>query len=110
MEQDLLRPEKSPRINSQAFSPLGCFLAASGVTLLTLCLLGAAAAAGVWAISSLMGLPDFVLYGLLALSAIPVIWATIWVGGRAWHVEKRLASHKDIDVPVFQLLYYLQKA
>jgi hypothetical protein len=110
MEQEYIKPETSPKGSSQAFSPLGCFLAAAGVTLLTFCLVGAAAAASVWAFSKLMGLPDMALYVLLALAAIPVLYATIWTAGRAWHVERRLAQHLDIDTPVFHMAYYFRKS
>ncbi len=104
-----MKPDMTPKSSSQAFSPLGCFLAAAGVTLLTACLVGAAAAASVWAFSKLIGLPDTALYVLLALSVLPVIWATIWTAGRSWHVERRLAQHMDIDQPVFRLSYYFRK-
>ena len=36
MEQELIKPDVAPKGSSQAFSPLGCFIAASGITLLTL--------------------------------------------------------------------------
>jgi hypothetical protein len=109
MEQEIIKPETAPKTSSQAFSPVGCFLAAAGVTLLTFCLVGAASAASVWAFSKLLGLPDTVLFVLLGLSAIPVIGATIWTAGRAWHVERRLAQHLDIDAPVFTMVYYFRK-
>ncbi len=109
MEQEFLKPDATPKTSTQAFSPLGCFLAAAGVTLLTACLVGAAAAASVWAFSKLIGLPDTVLNVLLVLSVLPVLWATIWTAGRAWHVERRLAQHLDIDQPVFRLSHYFRK-
>jgi hypothetical protein len=109
MEQEIIKPEVQPRASSQAFSPFGCFLAASGVTLLTFCLVGAAAAASVWAVIKLVGLPDSVLYVLLGLVAIPVLAATIWTAGRAWHVEQRLARGLDVDTPVFKMAYYFRK-
>jgi hypothetical protein len=110
MEQDIIRPDKTPKAPNQAFSPFGCFLAASGVTLLTFCLVGAAAAASAWAIVKLIGLPDSFLYGLLILVAIPVVMVTMWTAGRAWHVEQRLAQGLDVDTPVFKLAYYLRKS
>jgi hypothetical protein len=109
MEQEFLKPSQNPKSGSQAFSPFGCFLAAAGVTLLTFCLVGAAAAASVWAFSKLMGLPDTAGYVVAAVVAIPVLWATIWTAGRAWHVERRLAAHLDIDTPVFSIGYYFRK-
>jgi hypothetical protein len=109
MEQEIIKPDLQPKASSQAFSQFGCFLAASGVTLLTFCLVGAAAAASVWAIVKLLGLPDSVLYVLLGLIAIPVLAATIWTAGRAWHVEQRLARGLDVDTPVFKLVYYFRK-
>jgi hypothetical protein len=109
MDQEVIRPDKNPPAASQAFSPLGCFIAASGVTLMVFCMLGAAMAATVWAFSALFGLPDWFLYGALILGMIPVIWATVWTAGRAWHVERRLAQNLDIDVPVYKLGYYFKR-
>jgi hypothetical protein len=109
MGQEYIKPDAAPKSSRQAFSPLGCFLAAAGVTLLTFCLVGAAAAASVWAVAKLLGLPDTALFVMLGLIAIPVIAATIWTAGRAWHVERRLAQHLDIDTPVFKMAYYFRK-
>ena len=109
MDSEILRPDPVNPTGKQAFSPLGCFLAASGVTLLTFCLLGAAAGASVWAMFKLLGLPDWALETGFLVAAIPVVWATVWTAGRAWHVEQRLAQHLDVDTPVFQFSYYLRK-
>jgi hypothetical protein len=109
MEQEIIKPETQPKAGTQAFSPLGCMIAASGATLMILCFTGAAMVATVWALSKLMGLPDIFMYGLMALGAVPVLWATAWTAGRAWHVEQLLAGHKDIDVPVFELGHYFRK-
>lgn len=109
MDQEIIKPDSKMKIGSQAFSPFGCFLAASGVTLLTFCLVGAAAAASVWAVAKLIGLPDSFLYVMLGLVAIPVVASTIWTAGRAWHVEQRLAQGLEIDTPVFKLGYYFRK-
>ena len=110
MEQEIIKPNTQPKGSTQAFSPFGCFLAAAGVTLLTFCLVGAATAASVWAVSKLIGLPDQALYGLLALAALPVLAGTIWTAGRAWHVEQRLAQGLDVDTPVFKMMHYLRKS
>ena len=72
-------------------------------------MVGAAAAASVWAISSLIGLPQSALLVLFGLVAIPVLAATYWTAGRAWHVERRLAQGLDVDTPVFKLGYYFRK-
>jgi hypothetical protein len=109
MEQEFIKPDTEPRGKSQALSPFGLFLAASGVTLLAFCLLGAATLTTIWAFSKLLGLPDVITYGLMILGIIPTVIITIWTGGRAWHVERRLAEHQDIDVPVFKLFHYLKK-
>jgi hypothetical protein len=109
MDQDILRPDKQPKASTQAFSPVGCFLAASGATLLAFCKLGAAMLATVWAASKLFGFPDLVMYGLMAAGAIPVLWATVWTAGRAWHIEQRLAQHLDVDAPVFTLGHYFKR-
>ena len=110
MSEEIIRPQAPPPTQSHAMGPASSFLAASGVALMALSMLGAAAAATVWAASRLIGLPDTALYVLLALSAIPVLWATIWSAGRAWHVERRLEDGLDIDQPVFKLLYYWGRA
>jgi hypothetical protein len=108
MEQDILRPESTPKPSSQAFSPLGCALAAGGAAVLTFCLLGAAAAASAWALSRLIGLPDILMYGLLILLMLPVAAASFWIGGRAWAVERMLARGADVSPPVFSLGYYFK--
>jgi hypothetical protein len=109
MDQEIETPEHPPRASSQAISPLGCFLAAAGVTLLAFCKLGAAMVATVWAGSRLFGFPDLMMYALMLLGAIPVLWATVWTAGRAWHVERRLAQHLDIDTPVFRIGHYFKR-
>ncbi len=109
MDQEVITPEKTPRGSRQAFSPLGCFLAAAGATLLTFCLLGTAAIASVWAFSKMIGLPDTIILGLLVIIAIPVLMITFWTAGRAWHVERRLAQGLDIDPPVFKTAHYWHK-
>jgi hypothetical protein len=109
MEQEIFKPDVQPKASSQAFSQFGCFIAAFGATLLTFCLVGAAAAASVWALVKLAGLPDTALYVMLGLVAIPVLAATFWTAGRAWHVEQRLAQGLDVDTPVFKMAYYFRK-
>jgi hypothetical protein len=109
MEQDIIKPDTTPKKGVQAFSPLGCLIAASGATLMIFCMVGAAMVATVWAMSKLMGLPEIMMYGLMVLGLIPVLWVTAWTAGRAWHVEQLLAQHRDIDVPVFNLGHYFKK-
>jgi hypothetical protein len=109
MEQEIIKPEVPPQGGSQAFSPTGSLIAAFGATLLILCFTGSAMVATVWAFSKLIGLPDMVMLGLMALGAIPVVWVTIWTAGRAWHVERLLAGNQDIDVPVFGMTHYFKK-
>jgi hypothetical protein len=109
MEQEIIKPEVQPKTSSQGFSPLGSFLAAFGATLLMLCFTGSAMVATVWAFAKLIGVPDLLMYGVMALGVIPVVWATVWTAGRAWHVERMLAQSKDIDKPVFNLSYYFKK-
>ena len=110
MDQEIIKPENQPKSGSQAFSPLGGLVAATGATLLLLCLTGAAMVATVWAFSKLFGLPDLLMYALMAIGAVPVLWVTVWTAGRAWHVEQLLAGHRDIDPPVFKLGHYFRKA
>jgi hypothetical protein len=110
MEQDISQPQRQPKTSSQSFSPLGCFLSAAGATMTTASLLGTAAAAAVWALVKLWGLPDNVLPYAIALSQVPVLVATIWVMGRAWHVERRLSAGLDVDRPRFEIFHYLKKA
>ena len=106
MEQELIKPDRTPKTGQQAFSQFGCFLAAAGATLLTFCLVGVSAVASVWAFSKLLGLPDSFIIVLLGFVAIPVGLITVWTAGRAWHVEQRLAQGLDIDSPVFKTTYY----
>lgn len=110
MEQEIIKPDTAPKTGSQAFSPLGCLVAASGVTLMILCMTGAAMVATVWALVKLMGLPDVVMYVLFAIGFVPVLWTTAWTAGRAWHVEQLLAQGRDVDVPVFKLGYYFRRS
>ena len=109
MDQEIVRPASQPKSSNQSFSPFGCFLSAAGATLLTLALLGTSAAASVWAIVKLWGLPDELLVYAVGLSQIPVLMATIWVMGRAWYVERRISSGLDVDRPVFKMMHYLKK-
>jgi hypothetical protein len=88
-------------------SPMGRVAAAIGATLLALVMTATSVIAVIWALSTLLGLPDIMLWGLLVLGAIPVLWATIWTAGRAWHVEQLLEDGRDIDQPVFKLGAYL---
>jgi hypothetical protein len=109
MEQEYIKPDKQPGASVQALSPFGSFLAAAGATLLAFCLVGAAAAASVWAFSKMLGFPDLLIQILLVLVAVPVLMATAWTAGRAWHVEQRLGRGQDGDTPVFNMFYYWRK-
>jgi hypothetical protein len=109
MDQELITPDRSPKSGEQAFGTTGIFIAAAGAGLLTLCLVGAAAVASVWAFSKMLGFPDIVIELLLVLVVIPILMATVWTASRAWHVEQRLARGHDIDTPVFKTLYYLHQ-
>lgn len=109
MEQEIIKPDATgPKAGTQAFSRTGSLMAASGATMLMLCFTGSAMVATVWAMSKLIGLPDSFMLVLMAIGVLPVLWVTVWTAGRAWHVEKLLAQHKDIDVPVFSLSYYFK--
>jgi hypothetical protein len=110
MDQEIIKPEPAVRRTSQATGTLGCFLAAAGATLLAFSKLGAAMAATVWAASRLIGLPDEYMWVIMALGIVPVLWATVWTAGRAWHIERRLQAGLDVDVPVFKLMHYWRKA
>ncbi|MFN4143746.1 hypothetical protein [Aestuariivirga sp.] len=109
MEQEIIKPASQPKGGSQAFSPAGSLMAAVGATLLIFCFTGSAMVASVWAFAKLIGVPDIVMYVVMALGLVPVAWVTIWTAGRAWHVERLIASHQDIDTPVFSLFHYLRK-
>jgi hypothetical protein len=109
MEQEIITPDPQPKGTSQALSPVGSLIAAAGATLMIFSMTGSAMLATVWAFSKLFGFPDFVMYGFMALGAIPVLWGTIWTAGRAWHVEKLLSTGQNVDVPVFNLTHYLRK-
>jgi hypothetical protein len=93
-----------------ATQPVGRLVAAAGATLLALVFSATSVVAVVWALATLLGLPDILLWILLAIGAVPVIWATVWTAGRAWHVEKLLENGKDTDQPVFKLGAYFKKA
>lgn len=95
--------------SSHQLGPMGRTLAAVGATLLSLTMSGTAMAAVVWSAVKLLGLPDMVLYVLVAAGMIPVLWITVWTAGRAWHVENRLELGLDIDQPEFQLFRYFRK-
>ncbi len=84
-------------------------MAAFGATLLMACFTGSAMVATVWAFAKLFGVPDLVMYVVMALGLVPVIWVTIWTAGRAWHVERLLATGRDIDAPVFNMTHYFKK-
>lgn len=109
MDNEIIKPETNPKPGTQALGTFGCFLAAAGATLLTLTLIGAATAASIWAFCKMIGLPDSVLEVFLALGVLPVLAATFWTAGRAWHVEQRLEEGLDVDQPVFALRHYLLK-
>jgi hypothetical protein len=53
--------------------------------------------------------PDIAMYVVMAAGLVPVVWVTVWTAGRAWHVERLLASGLDIDAPVFSMSYYFKK-
>lgn len=110
MEQEIRRPEYVPREHDRAASSLNCALAAIGVTLMTLCLVGAAALTSVWAVTELIGASQTVVYGLAVIAMIPVLWLSIWIAGRAWHLERRLARGQDVDAPIYSMLHYFRKS
>jgi hypothetical protein len=89
--------------------PVGRLIAALGATILAFVFSGTSVVAVVWALATLLGLPDVVLWVLLAFGLVPVLWTTLWTAGRAWHVEKLLESGRDVDQPVFKLQAYLKK-
>jgi hypothetical protein len=110
MDQEIIKPENTPPESQQQLGRSGLIVAAIGATLLALTHLGAAAAATIWALSQLIGLPDTAMWVAMALGAIPVLWATVWTAGRAWHVERRIEGGLDVDTPVFSLMHYWKKA
>jgi hypothetical protein len=89
--------------------PVGRLVAAAGATLLAFIFSTTSVVALVWAFAKLLGLPDILMWILLALGAVPIIWTTLWTAGRAWHVEKLLESGHDVDQPLFKLGAYLGK-
>jgi hypothetical protein len=110
MDQEIIKAKPPPGASSHSMGVFNSFLSAAGVVLLSVTKLGAAFAAVIWAISQLMGLPDSVMYVLMALGLFPVIWSTIWIAGRAWHVEQLLESGRDVDRPVFKAFHYWKKS
>ena len=109
MDQEIISPENAPKPGSQGFSTLEGLVAAAGATLLLFCLIGAAMVATVWAFSKLIGFPEMVMYALMVVGAVPVLWVTAWTAGRAWHVEKLLATGRDIDSPNTSIGQYFRK-
>jgi hypothetical protein len=89
--------------------PVGRLVAAAGATLLALVFSTTSVVAVVWALATLLGLPDILLWIVLAFGLVPVLWTTLWTAGRAWHVEKLLESGSDVDQPIFKLSAYLGK-
>ena len=89
--------------------PVGRLIAALGATILAFVFSSTSVVAVVWALATLLGLPDVVLWILLAFGLVPILWTTLWTAGRAWHVEKLLESGRDVDQPVFKLQAYLKK-
>lgn len=109
MDQDIITPEKAAPTGKQGFSPLGCFIAASGATLLCFSLLSAFSVSGIWALTHLFGMSEGLSDIFMLLGLIPPIAASVWIAGRAWYVERRLAQHLDVDTPVFKMLHYFGK-
>ena len=109
MTDEIIPPQNPPPVVSHSLGATGSFLSASGIGLMTLTMLGSAGAATVWAGGKLLGAPNWLLLPFFALVGVGVLWATIWATGRAWHVEKNLEAGRDIDTPVFSLLYYFRK-
>jgi hypothetical protein len=109
MEQELRRPDYVPRKHNRQASTLNCALAAIGVTLMTLSLVGSAAVTTAWALGKLFGASNAVLLGMAIVFMLPVIAYSIWTAGRAWHVEKRMAAGLDVDTPVYSVLHYVRK-
>jgi hypothetical protein len=87
--------------------PVGRLMAAAGAMLMALVFSATSVLAVVWAAATLIGLPEIILWALLAIGAIPIIWATLWTAGRAWHVEQLLEEGQDVDAPEFRLGEYL---
>jgi len=87
--------------------PVGRIIAALRATLLALVFSITSVVSVCWALVTLVGLPQFILWGLLVLGVVPVAWATSWTAGRAWHVEQLLEKGGDADQPTFELGAYL---
>ena len=99
--------EKRPAALEQNI--LGRLLASIGATLLAFVMTLTSVSAVAFAFVKLSGLPDIVLYVLLVVGIVPVLAATIWTAGRAWHVENRLEQGLDIDQPDFRIFAYFNR-
>lgn len=110
MEQEIRRPDYVPRQHDRSASSLNCALAAIGVTLMTLCLVGSAAVTSVWAVARLFDAGPDIIKIMAGVIMIPVLALSIWTAGRAWHLERRLAAGQDVDAPVFKVFYYFKNA
>lgn len=87
--------------------PIGRLVAAIGATFLALVFSMTSIVAVAWALVTLVGLPEYFLWGLLVLGVVPVAWVTVWTAGRSWHVEQLLEKGDDADKPIFELGAYL---
>jgi hypothetical protein len=98
-------------MNSSPQGPqlIGRLIASVGATLLALVFAGTSVVALIWALTTLLGLPKLFLWVLLALGAVPMLWAVLWTAQRAWHVEQLLEQGRDIDQPVFKLNTFWRK-
>ena len=86
---------------------IGRLIAAVGATILAFVFSATSVIAVIWAVAKILGLLDIMLWILLALSVLPVVWATLWTAGRAWHVERLLEQGLDTDQPEFRIGAYL---
>jgi hypothetical protein len=108
MEQEIRRPDYVPRQHDRAASSLNCALAAIGVTMMTLCLVGSATATTVWAVARLFDASLDMINILAVVAMIPVLALSVWTAGRAWHLERRLAAGQDVDPAIFKVLHYFK--
>lgn len=105
------RQEQSPPAREVVTeSASGRIIATCGATLLAFLFSATSVAACIWAVAWALGLPNVILVVLLALGLFPVLWATVWTAGRAWHVESLLGAGKDVDQPMYRIGEYLPRS
>ena len=98
MEQELIKPEVEPKGMSQALSPFGLFLAATGVTLLALCLLGAAALTTIFVFSVPKGGEQYSEFYLLDENQTTAQYPNLTLVGQDYPMYVGVGNHESRNI------------